>query len=193
MKVPFLMGTLLNNGIFNSMCLNPEKTWFSGPTGYWVRVMLISKFPELFDTFFIIARKRPLIFLHWYHHVTVLLFSWNAFATLSGSGLYFVSMNFTVHAIMYGYYCLQALKLCPRWFPSVSITVIQILQMLVGTCVCALSWYYKISGTHGDCHADMTNLVLGAAMYASYLYLFVVFALEKIGKPRGPRVAAKSE
>ena len=27
------------------------------------------------------------------------------------SGLYFVAMNYTVHSIMYGYFCLQALKM----------------------------------------------------------------------------------
>ena len=32
----------------------------------------VSKVFELWDTFFIVVRKRPLILLHWYHHVTVL-------------------------------------------------------------------------------------------------------------------------
>jgi elongation of very long chain fatty acids protein 6 len=35
------------------------------------------------DTLFIVLRKKPLIFLHWYHHITVLLFCWHAFATQS--------------------------------------------------------------------------------------------------------------
>lgn len=49
-------------------------------------VYCLHKVPELVDTVFIVLRKRPLIFLHWYHHVTVLLFCWSSFATESGSG-----------------------------------------------------------------------------------------------------------
>ena len=30
---------------------------------------------------------------------------------ISSTGLYFVAMNYTVHSIMYGYFCLQALKM----------------------------------------------------------------------------------
>jgi len=37
-----------------------------GATGLWVQLFILSKIPELIDTFFIVQRKRPLIFLHWY-------------------------------------------------------------------------------------------------------------------------------
>lgn len=34
---------------------------------------------EFGDTVFIVLRKRPLLFLHWYHHVTVLVYTWHAY------------------------------------------------------------------------------------------------------------------
>ena len=71
--------------------------------------------PELFDTVFIILKKKPLIFLHWYHHVTVLLYCWNSYVTESGAGIYFAAMNYAVHAVMYTYYFLQAVRVLPRY------------------------------------------------------------------------------
>ena len=44
------------------------------------------KIPELIDTVFIVLRKKPLIFLHWYHHVTVVLYCWHSFAQRSSAG-----------------------------------------------------------------------------------------------------------
>ena len=42
----------------------------------WQLLFMWSKFPELFDTVLLVLRGRPVIFLHWYHHITVLLFCW---------------------------------------------------------------------------------------------------------------------
>ena len=140
-------------------------------------LFIYSKVPELIDTVFIVLRKKKLIFLHWYHHITVLLYCWHAFATLAGTGLYFVAMNYSVHAVMYGYYCLQALKMVPPFFPIVLITIAQITQMFVGTGVCMSAWYYKLSGI--TCYNETTNLIAGGSMYASYLYLFCEFAFKK--------------
>ena len=39
------------------------------------------------DTAFIVLRKRKLIFLHWYHHATVLLVCWYAGATKQSAGM----------------------------------------------------------------------------------------------------------
>jgi hypothetical protein len=161
----------------DTVCTNPEETWGKGPTGFWVMLFIFSKLPELIDTVFIILRKRTLIFLHWYHHVTVLLFCWNAYATLAGTGLYFVAMNYSVHALMYGYYCLMALNMCPKSFPTILITLSQIAQMFVGTGVCASAWYFWSIGK--ACENDITNLILGGLMYGSYFYLFTAFAMKR--------------
>lgn len=182
--VPTLIANVLTKSYGYTVCANPgmEGAWGSGPTGMWVMLFIFSKIPELVDTIFIVLRKKPLIFLHWYHHVTVLLFCWSSYATIAGSGLYFVAMNYTVHAMMYGYYCLQALKLCPKSFPAHLITISQIAQMFVGTFVCLSSWYFKLSGV--TCSNDMTNLIAGALMYGSYLFLFCQFALSRYGSKK---------
>ena len=171
-----------------TVCTNPSDSWGVGPSGFWVMLFIYSKVPELIDTVFIVLRKRPLIFLHWYHHVTVLLFCWSAYSTMAASGLYFVAMNYTVHALMYGYYCLQALNVCPKSFPAILITLSQIAQMFIGTGVCISCWYYLLNGR--TCANDFTNLVAGALMYGSYLYLFVDFAVRRYA---GPKKGAKKE
>ena len=37
---------------------------------------------------FIVLRKRKLIFLHWYHHTTVLVITWYAGSTMASSGMF---------------------------------------------------------------------------------------------------------
>jgi len=181
--VPFLMATVLSSPFEATVCTTPLTSWGTGPTGFWVMLFIFSKVPELIDTVFIVLRKKPLLFLHWYHHVSVLLFCWQAYSSTAGSGLYFVAMNYSVHALMYGYYCLQALNLLPKAFPTILITLSQIAQMFVGTGVCISGWYYKLSGH--TCSNDMGNLMAGAVMYGSYLYLFSAFAFKRYGGKKG--------
>ncbi len=177
--VPHLLASLLTQEYQATICTRPhdEGSWGGGVVGFWVMCFIFSKIPELIDTVFIVLRKKPLIFLHWYHHVTVLLYCWDAYATLAGSGLYFVAMNYSVHALMYGYYCLQALNMCPKNFPTYLITMSQIAQMFVGTGVCISSWYFVYKTD--SCHNTKNNLIAGAIMYGSYLYLFCAFAVDR--------------
>ena len=189
--MPYLFAYLLSGTFESSVCTQPTSSWGSGPTGFWVMLFIYSKVPELIDTVFIVLRKKPLIFLHWYHHVTVLLFCWSAYSSMAGSGLYFVAMNYSVHALMYGYYCLQALNCCPKSFPAILITISQIGQMFIGTGVCISCWYFMLSGK--SCANDISNLYAGAAMYGSYFYLFVEFAFKRYAGPKKSKVPKKLE
>ena len=94
-------------------------------------------------------------------------------------GLYFVAMNYSVHAVMYGYLLLLTLKLVPKWFPSWLITIAQIAQMFGGTFVCCSSWYYVIYKGDSSCNNRIDNLIAAGLMYGSYLYLFVSFGVRK--------------
>jgi len=143
-------------------------------------LFVFSKIPELGDTIFIILLKKEVLFLHWYHHVTVLLYCWHGFATRSSAGLWFSTMNYIVHSFMYAYFGLSIgwpnlRSILNKVAPL--ITLMQISQMFLGM---LLLWY--VSGfretSHG-CAVTPESLNYGVAMYASYLVLFVYFAVDR--------------
>jgi elongation of very long chain fatty acids protein 6 len=171
--MPQLAYNLVTYGLAPMVCLEPRSTYGSGSTGLWVQLFVLSKFPELLDTFFIVIHKKPLIFLHWYHHVTVLLYCWHSYVTKSGSGIFFVVMNYFVHAIMYGYYGLMTVKCCPKWFKPIFITALQISQMVVGVLVTVLGFY--LYQTQPSCSITADNNTAAFVMYGSYLILFLQF------------------
>ena len=113
-----------------------DPTCFTSVTGLWAWLFTVSKLVELGDTVFIVLRKQKLIFLHWYHHITVLLYSWYSYGHCVALGRYFVFMNVNVHTAMYTYYTAKAAKLfsIPRWI-NMFITIFQTTQMFVGILV----------------------------------------------------------
>lgn len=183
-----------------TICENIYSAFGGGAVGLASTLFCLSKVPELLDTVFIVLRKKPLIFLHWYHHITVMLYCWLTFNTLASNGLYFVTMNYTVHAIMYFYFFLQALKAVPKWFPAWTITLLQIGQMFAGTFLVGVTWYYKINGgahfAPNECNTNYTALVSGSLIYSTYLILFVQFAFSRFlggGESKKKRSAKKEE
>ena len=62
--------------------------------------------------------------------------------------------------------------------------------MVVGTTVCVSAWYFYSQGV--TCHNEYNNLVAGAVMYGSYLYLFMEFAYNRFLKPK-PKATKKKE
>ena len=101
----------------------------SSYTGLWTCLFALSKVYELGDTLFIVLRKQRLIFLHWYHHVTVLIYCWYSYSERIGPGRWFMVVNYSIHACMYSYYALKALQIkLPRFIPF-TITTMQIIQV----------------------------------------------------------------
>lgn len=143
--------------------------------GFWTWLFVLSKLPELGDTLFIVLRKQPLIFLHWYHHITVLIYTWFSYTEYTSSARWFIVMNYCVHSIMYSYYALRAMRFKPPRFISMVITSLQLLQMVVG---CAINiWAHDFLTTAGrsSCHISPINIKLSIAMYFSYFVLFARF------------------
>jgi len=168
--------------IRDSICSDPRVTYGQGSCGFWTFLFIISKFPELFDTFFIVIHKKELIFLHWYHHITVLLYCWYSYVSLSPTGGFFAIMNYCVHAIMYFYYFLMAVKMKPKWFNAMFITTAQISQMVIGVALTIAAYYYSSIESSTPCHIGMNNNIAAFVMYGSYLFLFAQFFVRRYFK-----------
>lgn len=141
--------------------------------GFWTWMFALSKVPELGDTVFIILRKQPLIFLHWYHHITVLLYTWYAYKEYTSSARWFVVMNYCVHSLMYSYFALRAMGKRPPKASAMMVTSLQILQMVIGSLVNIWSLQYINAGQ--PCKVSHLNIKLSLLMYLSYFALFLRF------------------
>ncbi|XP_045187615.2 elongation of very long chain fatty acids protein 6-like [Mercenaria mercenaria] len=167
---PELIWALSYHG-FEYSCCNSSFLQQGNVSAVWSFLFILSKVVELGDTLFIILRKQPLIFLHWYHHVTVLIYVWCSYLPKISTGRYFVVMNFTVHSVMYTYYTLRAMKFrLPRWI-SMFITCCQLAQMVVGIFVILVS--YSVLSAGRECVTSYTNMKYSLTMYFSYLVLFM--------------------
>eukprot|EP00096_Caligus_rogercresseyi_P008951 TRINITY_DN2941_c0_g1_i4.p1 TRINITY_DN2941_c0_g1~~TRINITY_DN2941_c0_g1_i4.p1 ORF type:complete len:329 (+),score=65.82 TRINITY_DN2941_c0_g1_i4:280-1266(+) len=159
-------------GLYTSLCV-PSFIEKDRVSGFWSLMFVISKVPELGDTLFIVLRKQRLIFLHWYHHVTVLLYSWYSYSEYTAVARWFIVMNYLVHSLMYSYYAFKALKFrVPRQI-SMTITFLQLLQMVVG---CFINiWTYQIKLSGQSCQVSYENIKFSLLMYGSYFLLFAKF------------------
>jgi len=168
-----LLHVLSTTGFYGSICMPATDNL----TSLWRFVFVMSKFAELLDTFFIVARKRPLMFLHWYHHVTVLLFSWDTFLRDGSSSRYFVVINFFVHSIMYSYYAMQAAGFKSVANVSIMITSMQIIQMVLGMLV--LLKVNSAIASGNQCADSAFTILTGLLMYCSYFLLFAHFFVKR--------------
>jgi len=176
--VPELYSGLVNYGWTYTVC---DPSFYRGQTGFWAFVFIMSKTYELGDTLFIVLRRQPLIFLHWYHHFTVMIYGFYTYPEHVSSARWYIVMNYCIHSVMYTYFALRALRVRVPSFVRMSVTSLQILQMIVGLVVSACAFVIKQSGS--DCHQSYENAVAAILMYGSYLVLFVQFFYQQYAAP----------
>jgi len=167
---------LTTSPLKETLCNDPTKI-YGGSNDLWTILFVLSKFAELIDTFFIVAHKKPLIVLHWWHHISVLIYTWVAFQERTPSAAFFGPMNACVHSVMYFYYFLMAVNMKPKWFNAIWITVFQLAQMVVGVFVSLTSLYFY--QTDSTCFVTSNLLWAAFVIYGSYLYLFAAFFMRR--------------
>lgn len=170
-----LVGYLFRDrGIYEMTCHFDMNVLYDGECSFWVFSFLLSKIPEMIDTVLLVLQKKPIIFLHWFHHLTVTIFCWYAGLALIPSGLWFATMNYGVHSVMYLYYffCTIGLRRYVRIFAPF-ITSAQLLQMFAGTGIVLYTSYYSYISPLG-CGVDRRTIRMGLGMYGTYCLLFAM-------------------
>uniref|UniRef100_A0A914XPP7 Elongation of very long chain fatty acids protein n=1 Tax=Plectus sambesii TaxID=2011161 RepID=A0A914XPP7_9BILA len=168
--LPEFVSSLYFHGLQYSIC---NASYGQGVTSLWAWWFALSKVFELGDTAFIVLRKQPLIFLHYYHHTTVLVYTWYSFQQHLAPGRWFIVMNFTVHSLMYSYYAARAAGYRPPRCVPMVITVMQLAQMVVGCAISVRTYYIKERGEF--CEQTYEKFICCLSMYASYFLLFAHF------------------
>uniref|UniRef100_T1IU16 Elongation of very long chain fatty acids protein n=1 Tax=Strigamia maritima TaxID=126957 RepID=T1IU16_STRMM len=167
--LPQLLAEVQQLGFEHTVC---DRSFFKENLifSFWSWYFAMSKVVELGDTAFIILRKQKLVLLHWYHHVTVLLYTWFSTQELVPTSRWFILMNFIVHSAMYSYYAFKAMKFKIPRSVAMMITTAQLLQMVGGLYV---NWWAHNALTSGRvCGTGVWNIRLSISMYASYWLLF---------------------
>lgn len=184
---PELFRVLNKYGLHHSVCVT-SYVEDDPVSGFWSWLFVLSKLPELGDTIFIVLRKQPLIFLHWYHHITVLLYTWFSYMEFTSSARWFIVMNYSVHSMMYTYYATRAMGYRPPTTVSMFITGSQLAQMFIGCFINYTTYGYLKQDGPQSCRVSKLNITLSSTMYFSYLVLFARFFYNAyINKAKGGR------
>uniref|UniRef100_A0A0K0E7J6 Elongation of very long chain fatty acids protein n=1 Tax=Strongyloides stercoralis TaxID=6248 RepID=A0A0K0E7J6_STRER len=172
-------GSIMKYGIIDSWCVLGD--YDKGITGYYVWLFTISKLFELIDTFFIVLRKKPLRFIHWYHHIVTLIFIFLTYIQISAFVRWGIFLNASVHSVMYFYYFMRTLNIKVNKFIPIIITSLQILQFII-SCGGLINITYKHFFTKDICHTNTFILLFAASMDFSYLFLFINFFIHSYFK-----------
>jgi len=92
------------NGIFWLVCDDKNVKVMKGRLWYWAYIYYLSKYYELFDTILLVLKKKPLTFLHVYHHSIIVVLSWSWLQGDWPLCWWGIAFNTLIHIIMYYYY-----------------------------------------------------------------------------------------
>ncbi|CAN8064342.1 unnamed protein product [Agarophyton chilense] len=149
-----------------------------GRMGWWMYIFYLSKFYELFDTVIMVLKKRPLNFLHVYHHCVVLPLFYVYMSTNMVLQWILVVANSSVHVAMYYYYAMAAMGVKVWW--KKYITQAQIVQFIIDL---TATWPYPFLyfSTTG-CSGSMRGWFFGQAVGLSFFKLFRDFYVRSYNK-----------
>ncbi|KAL2118933.1 hypothetical protein VTJ04DRAFT_5892 [Mycothermus thermophilus] len=192
-----VLPTVVRHGIFHAIC-HRDGGW-TQPMVVLYYLNYLTKYLELLDTCFLFLKKKPLTFLHCYHHGATALLCYTQLIGSTSVSWVVISLNLMVHVVMYWYY-FQSARGIKIWWKE-WITRLQIIQFIIDLgFVYFASWTYFTSTywpwlpNAGKCAGEEFAAISGIVILSSYLLLFISFYLatyKKDGKSTTTRKAVR--
>ncbi|KAI8065883.1 ELO family [Gongronella butleri] len=177
-----------HHGLFYAMC---EPSAFDQKSELIYYLNYLVKYWELLDTCFLVAKKKKLEFLHYYHHSLTMVLCYTQLLGKSTVSWVPIILNLTVHVLMY-YYYFRTSSGAKIWWKKY-LTTMQITQFILDLCACyfCLYTYYAFTywpflPNYGTCAGTEGTAMFGCALLSSYLFLFINF----YGKTYNPKAKA---
>jgi len=176
---------LWKRGLFSAMCA--DKSWTTRMEFYYL-INYAFKYLELIDTIFLALKKKPLAFLHVYHHSATALLCYSQLDGKTSISWVVISLNLMVHVVMYYYYYATAGGARIWW--KKYLTSMQIAQFIIDLGVVYFGTYSHFFSKYqfdflpvmGDCAGTETAAVFGCVLLSSYLGLFIKFYFQTYKK-----------
>ncbi|KAA1471481.1 elongase of fatty acids ELO [Dentipellis sp. KUC8613] len=188
-----MLPALWYHGPFYALC--NHDVWTPSMEFYYM-VNYSFKYLELLDTIFLALKKKPLAFLHVFHHSATALLCFSQLNGKTSISWVVISLNLAVHVLMYYYYYATAGGAKIWW--KKYLTTMQIVQFIIdlfvvyfGTYSYFAYTYWPSLPTYGTCAGTEGAALFGCGLLTSYLFLFINFYVQTYKKPaRGKKPVA---
>ncbi|PCH33644.1 fatty acid elongase [Wolfiporia cocos MD-104 SS10] len=175
----------LNHSVFWSMC--DEGMW-TDRLEFFYLINYYFKYLELIDTVFLALKKKPLAFLHVFHHSATALLCYTQLNGKTSVQWVPITINLSVHVLMYYYYYATAGGAKIWW--KKHLTTMQIVQFVIDLFVVYFATYSYYAANYwptlptlGSCAGTEAAAVFGCLLLSSYLVLFIQFYIQTYKKP----------
>eukprot|EP01102_Stenamoeba_stenopodia_P021637 TRINITY_DN877_c0_g1_i1.p1 TRINITY_DN877_c0_g1~~TRINITY_DN877_c0_g1_i1.p1 ORF type:complete len:277 (-),score=53.44 TRINITY_DN877_c0_g1_i1:318-1148(-) len=176
-------------GVSGVLC-DADLKYQTGSYYFGLYLFYLSKYYELLDTLFLVLKKKPLIFLHVYHHPATLVLCWVCLEWRVAPQWHCTTANAIVHTFMYYYYFLATLGKTVFW--KKYITKLQITQFVVDVGLNFVWVYYTSKLESGKtCGGGWLGWAFGQFILGSYLLLFIQFYIQSYKSAQANRRLAK--
>ncbi|PPQ69639.1 hypothetical protein CVT26_001515 [Gymnopilus dilepis] len=196
-----ILPIMWKHGLHYALC--SEQAWTPRLEFYYM-INYYFKYLELLDTVFLALKKKPLQFLHVFHHSATALLCYtqlNGKTSIPNSRLKstqswsVIVLNLAVHVVMYYYYYATAGG-AKFWWKKY-LTTMQITQFVIDLFVCYFGTYERVAFKYypnlphlGNCAGSGKAAAFGCALLTSYLGLFINFYFQTYKKPGSTKKSA---